>query len=78
MNARDELISALEEHACCFSPEDAAQMVDAFAHELADRLRNVHATDEGAAWNWWDAAEIPAACADLIDPHKQHAKEPTP
>lgn len=47
-----------------------AEVRDAHAHELAERLRNVHVTDEGAAWNWWDAAEIPGACADLIDPPK--------
>lgn len=41
---------------------------DVVAHELADRLRNVHGSGEGDAWNWWDAADIPAACADLIDP----------
>lgn len=42
----------------------------AFAHELAERLRNVHGSGEGDAWNWWDAADIPGACADLIDPLK--------
>lgn len=70
MSARDDLIAGLVEHACCFSEEDAKRMVDAFAHELAERLRNVHGSGEGDAWNWWDAADIPAACADLIDPLK--------
>jgi hypothetical protein len=40
VSARDELIAALEEHACCFTPEDAARMVDAFAHELFEQTRN--------------------------------------
>lgn len=47
------------------------QLVDGYAHALAERLRNVHGSGEGDAWNWWDAAEIPAACADLIDPKAQ-------
>ena len=45
-----------------------AKLIDDHAHELAERLRNVHGSGEGDAWNWWDAADIPAACADLIDP----------
>ncbi|MEU5490307.1 hypothetical protein AB0G98_21530 [Streptomyces sp. NPDC020196] len=44
------------------------KLLQEHAHELGERLRNVHASGEGAAWNWWDAAEIPGACADLIDP----------
>ena len=47
------------------------QLVDGYAHHLAERLRNVHGSGEGDAWNWWDAADIPAACADLIDPKVQ-------
>lgn len=38
------------------------------AHGCAERLRNIHGTDEGSDWNWWDAATIPGNCADLIDP----------
>ncbi|MFD4795950.1 hypothetical protein [Streptomyces anulatus] len=38
------------------------------AHELGERLRNIHTSGEGAAWNWWDAAVIPGECANLIDP----------
>ncbi|MFD7868026.1 hypothetical protein [Streptomyces sp. NPDC059783] len=38
------------------------------AHQLAERLRNLSSNGEGADWNWWDAAEIPGSCADLIDP----------
>ena len=44
------------------------KLLQEHAHELAERLRNVHGGGEGASWNWWDAAEIPGACADLIDP----------
>lgn len=57
--------------------------LDIHAHELAERLRNVHGSGEGDAWNWWDAADIPAACADLIDPQVSAGpvhpgEEPTP
>jgi len=44
------------------------KLLQEHAHELAERLRNVHGSDEGVLWDWWDAAEIPGACADLIDP----------
>ncbi len=44
------------------------QLLQEHAHELGERLRNVHGSGEGMSWNWWDAAEIPGACADLIDP----------
>lgn len=39
-SARDDLISGLKEHACCFSEEDATRMIDAFAHELAEQIRD--------------------------------------
>jgi hypothetical protein len=69
MSARDRLTETLRNPGLVgLREEEAAELIDAFAHELAERLRNVHASDEGAAWNWWDAAEIPGACADLIDP----------
>jgi hypothetical protein len=52
-------------------PEDVIkEVLDTHAHELAERIRNVHGSGEGDSWNWWDAADIPAACADLIDPNK--------
>lgn len=44
------------------------KLLQEHAHQLGERLRNVHGSSEGEAWNWWDAAEIPGACADLIDP----------
>jgi len=55
------------------NPADDAKLLDQYAHELAERIRNIHTTSEGEQWNWWDAATIPASCADLIDP-----KERTP
>lgn len=39
-SARAALIDGLAEHACCFTPEDAERMVDAFAHELFEQTRN--------------------------------------
>lgn len=61
--------------------DEATELMNGYAHELAERIRNVHATGEGDAWNWWDAAEIPGACADLIDPVKtgpvRPGEEPT-
>lgn len=50
--------------------DEATALMNGYAHELAERLRNIHGSGEGDAWNWWDAADIPGACADLIDPLK--------
>jgi hypothetical protein len=50
---------------------NTARLLREHAHELAERLRSVLASGEGAAWDWWDAATIPASCADLIDPEVQ-------
>ncbi|MEV2259155.1 hypothetical protein AB0J13_10905 [Streptomyces anulatus] len=44
------------------------QLLQEHAHELGERLRNIHTSGEGAAWNWWDAAVVPGECANLIDP----------
>lgn len=69
MSARDELVNALTEHACCFSEEDAKRMVDAFAHELAEKVRT-----EGAYWGQQSAAgKVYAKAADLVDPAKDPA-----
>lgn len=73
MSARDDLISGLTEHACCFSEEDAKRMVDAFAHELAEHQRH-HVRHQGqnplhygsAHWAMIGVDEA----ADLIDPMK--------
>ena len=67
MSARDALFNDIWDMR---SAAEKNALIDAFAHELAERLRNVHGSGEGDAWNWWDAADIPAACADLIDPLK--------
>lgn len=39
-----------------------------YARELAEKIRTAQHGPEGETWNWWDAAEIPEACAALIDP----------
>jgi hypothetical protein len=35
VSARDDLVAALVEHACCFSTEDAQRLVDAHRDEVA-------------------------------------------
>ena len=71
MSARDELVAALEEHACGFSSEDAARMVDAFAHELAEGIRQESSDQWDRGNQDWDSHDA----ADFIDPHKQHTEE---
>jgi hypothetical protein len=58
-------------------PDQANALIDDFAHELAEQIRAAAFADEGPGtkWNWWDAATIPASCADLIDPQAQHASK---
>jgi hypothetical protein len=72
MSARDELLREMTHNHLYMTDDRANELVDALlaehARKLAERLRNVHGSGEGDAWNWWDAADIPAACADLIDP----------
>ncbi|MEU0207364.1 hypothetical protein [Streptomyces canus] len=69
MSARERLTEALMNPGLVgLDSEEADELIANYAHELAERLRNVHGSGEGDAWNWWDAADIPAACADLIDP----------
>lgn len=78
MSAREELISALSEHACCFTEEDAERMVDAFAHELAAQQRTfVRRQGEnplhyGSAH--WAMVGVDEA-ADFIDPYKSAGPE---
>ncbi|MFF5404603.1 hypothetical protein ACFY8K_16820 [Streptomyces misionensis] len=69
MSARADLLREMTHNHLYMTDERANELIDAFAHELAERLRSVHGSGEGDAWNWWDAADIPGACADLIDPH---------
>lgn len=38
-SARDEVVDALSEHACCFSEKDAKRMVDALVNEVAEQIR---------------------------------------
>ena len=49
------------------------QIKDRHAHQLAEQIRATASAEDGPAtkWNWWDAATIPASCADLIDPEPQ-------
>lgn len=77
MSAYSDLIVALAEHPCCFSDDDAKKLVDAFAHELAEKIR------QDAASRWApngkgvyavgveDALEGQTRGADLIDPEAQ-------
>jgi aerobic-type carbon monoxide dehydrogenase small subunit (CoxS/CutS family) len=64
--ARDVLVGGLEEHACCFTPDEAQAAVDAFAHELAQVIRASRDGNtcrcggcDSCIANWY---------ADLIDP----------
>jgi hypothetical protein len=72
MSARDDLISSLTEHACCFSEEDAKRMVDAFAHELAEKQR-VAAKTEFDRDVYIDelSMQFTGKVVDLIDPEVQ-------
>lgn len=71
MSAREELIGALAEHACCFTEEDAKRMVDAFAHELAEQIRTAMNGDDPD--NMWVVTAYDAAT--LVDPQAR-TKEP--
>lgn len=68
VSTRDDLVAALVEHACCFSEDDAAKLVDAFAHELAERQRASGVDD----YCWGTRCECGphGGVADLIDPLK--------
>lgn len=59
MSARDELIRALETPYWGDGPEE---LVDAFAHELAEKIR----AEEPDRWT--DDYEVFQRAADLIDP----------
>jgi hypothetical protein len=68
MSARDDLVNGLTEHACCFSEEDAQRMADAFAHELAEKIRTtVPPTAITPGGPYTDGVTW---AADLIDPAK--------
>lgn len=68
--ARDALLDQLS---MGHNDQDTASvLLDAYRTEIlieaADRLYAVVGSDEGAEWNWWDAATIPESCGRLIDP----------
>jgi len=65
--ARNDLVAALAEHACCYTEEEATRMVDAFAHELADQQRAHAEAEDGEPGCWHDGAH---GVANLIDPLK--------
>lgn len=64
MSARDHLTLALAEHACCFTPEDAGKLVDNYAHELAEQIRQTGSDQWDLGNQDWDSHDA----ADLIDP----------
>lgn len=65
-SARVDLANGLAEHACCFSEDDAKVMVAAFAHELAEQIRQ-ESSDQWERGNQdWDTDDA----ANFIDPLK--------
>lgn len=69
VSARDDLINGLTEHACCFSEQDAKRMADAFAHELAQKIRaTVPPTAITPGGPYTDGVDW---AADQIDPAKE-------
>jgi len=65
VSAQDHLILALAEHPCCFSTEDAEKLVNAYAHELAEKIRASGRNDVCAGV---DCCQPHGGAADLIDP----------
>lgn len=65
MSAREELIDAVVEHACCFTEGDAERLVDAFAHELAEQQR---ASGIDYRCDGIGCCSKHGGVADLIDP----------
>jgi hypothetical protein len=64
VSEQQDLTDALAEHPCCFSREDAEKLVNAFAHELAEKIRQ-EGSDQWTRGNQdWDTHDA----ADLIDP----------
>ena len=75
MTARDELRREMTHNHLYMTDERADELINAYAHQLAEQIRAAAFAEDGPAmkWDWWDAATIPASCADLIDPEAQHA-----
>lgn len=71
MSARDDLTSGLTEHACCFSDERAAKMVDAHRDEVAleigrDALRDGLAPTLARLVGEANAAKLLADYRDVV------------
>ncbi|HEY9408460.1 MAG TPA: hypothetical protein VIP77_02670 [Jiangellaceae bacterium] len=73
--ARARLLAYLQQSGLSTARAEAniQAVLDEHAHQLAEQIRTTAFADDGPAtkWNWWDAATIPASCADLIDPEPQ-------
>lgn len=75
MSARERLMALIarrEMHPEAAWCVEARSLLDAVerehAHNLAERIRGFGSTPAGCTANWWDAATIPDAVADFIDP----------
>lgn len=70
MTARDDLLREMTHNHLYMTDERAEELIDAYTHELAEKIRETAfaETGPGTQWDWWDAATIPGSCADLIDP----------
>lgn len=66
VSAREELFKGLIEHACCFDDEEANKLIDAFAHELAEKIRA--AAPPTAITSGGPYTNGVAWAANLIDP----------
>ena len=67
-HARDQAVSAMTW--CVQKREDAEQLLDAYAHELAEQIRAEAATGELNAAEYGTHENVLAA-ADLIDPQRR-------
>ena len=78
VSAREELFRGFIEHACCFDDEEANKLIDAFAHELAERQRAEQArceAEQRSRFGHLDhecemQGEAVRHMADFIDPLK--------
>jgi hypothetical protein len=68
VSARDELISLLR---TTMDEKDAVAVADAYAHELAEKIRPMGTTWEGMSAYAAAAAGAFRAAADLIDPEAE-------
>jgi hypothetical protein len=78
VSAREELFAGLVEHSCCFDDEDANKLLNAFAHELAEKQRaeqaRCEAEQQGRFGHLDHECEMQGEAvrhmADFIDPTK--------